>query len=92
LKRVIEFGDGWFPRPRGGFEPKAATARLRQMAAAAGRDPLTLSVTVFNAPADRTALAPYREAGVERVLFAVPDAGRDEVLPTLDKYAELARA
>src|SRR6266446_10062314 len=80
VRRVVEFCDGWFPRPRGGWEPKAAAARLRQAAIAAGRDPATLSITVFNAPADQAALAPYREAGIARVLLEVPDASRDEVL------------
>jgi hypothetical protein len=52
-------------------------------------DPATLSITVFNAPADAAALAPYREAGIARVLFEVPDAGRDDVLRRLDRYAPL---
>src|SRR5262249_36077327 len=89
VRRVVEFCDGWFPRPRGGWEPKAAAARLRQAAVAAGRDPATLSITVFNAPADRAALAPYREAKIARVLLEVPDASRDDVLRRLDKNAPL---
>jgi probable F420-dependent oxidoreductase len=92
LRRVVEFCDGWFPRPRKGFEPAGAAARLRDMARTAGRDPATLSITVFNAPDDAAALAPYREAGIARVLFGVPDAGRDEILRVLDKYAALAAA
>ena len=52
MKRVVEFCDGWFPRARGGWEPKAAVERLNKAAAAAGRDPKTLSITVFAAPAD----------------------------------------
>jgi hypothetical protein len=44
---------------------------------------------VFNVPADAAALAPYREAGIARVLFEVPDAERDDVLRRLDKYAPL---
>ncbi len=88
---AVEFCDGWFPRPRGDWEPKSAAARLRQAAVAAGRDPTTLSITVFNAPADAAALAPYREAGIARVLLEVPDASRDEVLRRLDKYAPLTR-
>ena len=91
LQRVVEFCDGWFPRTRGGLEPKSAVARLRQAAIAAGRDPATLSITVFNAPADRAALARYREAGIERVLLEVPDLNRDEVLRLLDKNAPLAK-
>ena len=92
LKRVVEFCDGWFPRVRGGWEPKSAVARLRKAAEAAGRDPATLSITVFAAPADEAALAPYREAGIDRVLIEAPDKSRDDVLRVLDKIAPLARA
>ena len=92
LRRVVEFCDGWFPRPRGSWEPKRAVARLRQVADAAGRDPETLSITVFNAPADEGALALYREACILRVLLEVPDSNRDEVLRVLDKIALLAKA
>ena len=90
LARVVEFCDGWFPRARGGFEPASAVARLRRAAIAAGRDPETLSITVFGAPADRGALAPYRDAGIARVLLEVPDSTRDEVLRILDRNASLA--
>jgi len=89
VRRVVEFCDGWFPRARSGWEPKRAAARLREAALAAGRDPATLPITVFNAPADAAALAPYREAGIARVLFELPDAGRDDVLRRLDSYASL---
>jgi probable F420-dependent oxidoreductase len=91
IKRVVEFCDGWLPRAHGGFEPKAGAARLRQAAIAAGRDPATLSITVFNAPADRAALAPYREAGIDRILLEAPDRPRDEVLRILDRHAPLTR-
>src|SRR5207244_4859435 len=73
LKRVVEFCDGWFPRARGGFEPRSAVDRLRQAAIAAGRDPATLPVTVFNDPAEEAALAPHREAGSPRAPLGVPD-------------------
>src|SRR5438067_3905645 len=53
LRRVVEFCDGWFPRARKDFDPATAVARLRAAAKAGGRDPATLSITVFNAPADR---------------------------------------
>jgi len=47
---------------------------------------------VFAAPADQEKLEPYREAGIQRVLFAVPDGTRDEILRALDKVAPLAKA
>jgi probable F420-dependent oxidoreductase len=90
IKRVVEFCDGWFPRARGDFAPARAAERLRRAAIAANRDPATLSITVFNAPAG--ALAPYREAKIARVLIEVPDRPRDEVLRLLDKNAALVKA
>ena len=65
--------------------------RLARAAQAVGRDPNTLSITVFAAPADAAKLAPYREAGIQRVLFEVPDSSRDEILRTLDRNAALVR-
>ena len=91
LKRVVEFCDGWFPRPIAGFTPKGAVERLRKAAEAVKRDPKTLSITVFRAPPDKAALDEYRAAGIQRVLFDVPDLSRDEILRTIDKYAPLVK-
>ena len=65
--------------------------RLNKAAVAGGRDPKTLSITVFAAPADAAKLAPYREAGIDRVLFEMPDLSRDEILRSLDKNAPLIK-
>lgn len=91
LRRVVEFCDGWFPRAGNDFEPVEGMSRLRQAAAEAGRAMETLSVTVFRGPADKRALEPYAEAGIERVLLQLPSAGRDEILPLLDDYAPVLR-
>ncbi|MEJ0071805.1 MAG: LLM class F420-dependent oxidoreductase [Pseudomonadota bacterium] len=92
LKRVVEFCDGWFPRPIGDFTPKGAVERLRKAAEAGKRDPASLSITVFRAPTEQAALADYRAAGIKRVLFDVPDLSRDEILRKLDEYAPLVAA
>jgi probable F420-dependent oxidoreductase len=89
LKRIVEFCDGWFPRPIAGFTPKGAVERLRKAAEAAKRDPAKLTITVFRAPAEAAALAEYRAAGIDRVLLEVPDLSRDEILRGLDKNAPL---
>ncbi|MEN0073532.1 MAG: LLM class F420-dependent oxidoreductase [Paracraurococcus sp.] len=91
LKRVVEFCTGWFPRAGAGFDPAEARRRLDAAARAAGRDPKTLSITVFRAPPEAAALAPYREAGIDRVLLEVPDLDRDGILRRLDALAPLAR-
>ena len=92
LKRVVEFCDGWFPRAGAGFDPAAAIARLRSAAEKAGRDPATLTTTVFRAPPGAATLAGYRAAGITRVLLEVPDLDRDGILRRLDELAPLAAA
>jgi alkanesulfonate monooxygenase SsuD/methylene tetrahydromethanopterin reductase-like flavin-dependent oxidoreductase (luciferase family) len=92
LARVVEWGDGWFPRGRPGVEAiLAALADLRARAAAAGRDMKTISVSVFGAKADRETLDRYRDAGVGRVILRLPSEPRDDVLALVDRYASLAR-
>jgi probable F420-dependent oxidoreductase len=90
LKRVVAYCDGWFPRPDRGFDPHAAVERLHRITAEAGRDPATLSITVFGAPADAANLAAYRDAGIDRALLQIPDVSPDEILRQLDQQASLA--
>lgn len=92
LRRVVEYCDGWFPRTRAGFDAPQAIARLHRMAEEKGRDPKTLSVTVFGAPNDAATLAGYAEAGIHSTLLAVPDKDRDGILAYLDKVAPLVKA
>ncbi len=91
LQRVVDFCDGWMPigtRAAGLLEDLQT---LRQLAEQKGRDPRTISITVFGAPADPAVLEQYRAAGVERVSFGLPPAGRDKVLPLMDRYAAVVR-
>ena len=89
LRRVVRYGDGWFPRARGGFDAAANVARLRAVADEAERDMATLSINVFGAPADAAALDGYRRAGIQRAVLALPSADGDTLLPMLDRYAGL---
>jgi probable F420-dependent oxidoreductase len=91
LKRVIEYCDGWFPRPRGGFDAVQGVQRLRQMAEKAGRDPATITTIVFGAANDAKMLESYDKAGIQSALLAIPDESRDEILRYLDKIAPLAK-
>ncbi|MBX9698874.1 MAG: LLM class F420-dependent oxidoreductase [Acetobacteraceae bacterium] len=91
LRRVVEFCDGWFPRPGRGREMVEGVQRLRRMAEEKGRDPKSLSTIVFRAPPEAPALAGYREAGIDGALLEVPDLDRDGILRTLDGYLPLLR-
>ena len=91
-RRAIRYGDGWIPIAGAGrADPLEYLARFRQMAEEAGRDPQSLPVTLGGAPEDADLLKRYRDLGVVRVNFPVPPARADEVLPRLDRLAELKR-
>ena len=88
LQRVVRYGDGWMPIGRRA-DFKARIDELNRMAAEAGR--ADIPVTIFGAAPKPEVIDAYAEAGVERLLFHLPPAPRDEVLPLLEQRAELAR-
>jgi len=90
-QRVVEFCDGWFPIASRVSNLPAAVADLRQRAERAGRNPDSISVSVFFAKPEADAIREYGRAGAERVIFSVPSADRDTVLPMLDRFATLMR-
>lgn len=89
-QRVVDYCDGWMPIA-GRDDILAGIEDLWQKADAAGRDRRTLEVTIFGAPAKPEVIEKYRAAGVKRVTFGLPPAGRDKVLPILDQYAGVIR-
>jgi probable F420-dependent oxidoreductase len=91
LQRVVDFCDGWMPIGIRAANIVADIQELRQRAERAGRDPKSISVSIFGVTADESALEQYREAGVERVGFGLPPAGRDTVLRLLERYAAVVR-
>jgi probable F420-dependent oxidoreductase len=90
-RRALAYGDGWVPHAS---RPQYADVtdylpRFRQMAAEAGRDPASVPVTIFGAPEDLDRLQRYRDLGIARVVVSLPSAQADEILPILDRWAEL---
>lgn len=89
LDRVIEYGDGWMPiGGRTGAILGAKIQELQQMAKAAGREPIPVSV--FGVPPSPEAIENFAGMGVERVLFGLRPQGAEEVIPALKRYAEVA--
>jgi probable F420-dependent oxidoreductase len=92
LRRVVSFCDGWIPLGRGGFNAAKEVERLQRAAEGAKRDPKSLSITVFGAPADKAVLDTWDKAGIDRVLLQIPDQTPDEILRLVDKLAPLTKA
>jgi probable F420-dependent oxidoreductase len=92
-RRAIAYGDGWVPharRPAYG-DVLGLLPAFRTMATAAGRDPATIPITIFGVAEDLDLIGRYRDAGAARLVFSLPPAKADEVLPLLDRCAELMR-
>lgn len=88
---VVEYGDGWLPLAPQVGDLGAGIADLRRRAAEAGRDPDSLTVSVYGARLDEAVVRQYERAGAERVVFRLPAADRETVLRRLDASAALAR-
>ncbi len=87
LKRVVDYCDGWLPRPR--TDIADGMARLRRVAEEGGRDLSSISVSVFGAPPEKEKLESYDELGIERALLRVPTEDRETCLKLLDSYMPL---
>jgi probable F420-dependent oxidoreductase len=81
--RVLEYGDGWIPLRM----PAAGLAkRMDELRSRADRP---VNVTIYGAEPTPEAMAAYAGAGVDRVLFELPDTPVDKALRLLDGYAAL---
>jgi probable F420-dependent oxidoreductase len=92
-RRAIAYGDGWVPhaqRPAYG-DLINVLPQARALIQESGRDPATLPITVFGVAENRDLVTRYRDAGIARIVFNLPAAKADEVLPVLDRCATLVR-
>ncbi|HEX2944150.1 MAG TPA: LLM class F420-dependent oxidoreductase [Rhodopila sp.] len=92
-QRAIRYGNGWIPHAekleRDGIG--VVIDKFRAMATAAGRDPASLPVTIFRVPDDLAKLRFCQEIGIDRVVFSLPAAKADTILPILDRWAQVKR-
>ena len=90
-RRALQYGDGWMPIGGRDQDPIALLPRFRQMCAEAGRDPASVPMSVFGPKHDLDTLKRLRDSGMERTVLAIPTAGRDAALASLDACATLMR-
>ena len=90
-RRAIRYGDGILPAApsAGSGSSEEFMPRWRQMAEEASRDPASLSVTLGGAPEDLAVLRRNRDLGLTRMTVRLPPAGKDQILPILDRWAKL---
>jgi len=93
-RRAVRYGDGWMPlagRPQQYGDVFDYVPKFRTMLQEAGRDPATFPISLFSSVEDLDTLKRYRDLGIVRAAVSLPAAGPDQVLPILDRWAELAR-
>ena len=90
-RRAIRYGDGILPAApsAGSGSSEEFMPRWRQMAEEASRDPASLSVTLGGALEDLAVLRRNRDLGLTRMTVRLPPAGKDQILPILDRWAKL---
>jgi len=90
LERVLDYGDEWIPIGGRGNVPLAdRIAELQRLAAERGRGPIPVSV--FGVRPDPKVIEHYQEIGVTRCIFWLPPAPAEQVLPVLDRCAEVIK-
>jgi probable F420-dependent oxidoreductase len=87
---AAEVCDGWAPWTLEWPKAKEAITKLRNQAAAYGRDPSALEISLFEKtiPGPGT-LAEMEGEGVKRVILTIYGQSREEALPRLDELAKL---
>jgi probable F420-dependent oxidoreductase len=87
FERVADYADGWMPiGGLGSGNMEKMTAAL----AAKGRDIRDLDLALFGAPMNVDQLRGRIEQGFDELVFNLPPKSAQEVLPLLDRFAELA--
>lgn len=90
--RVTEFCDGWMPIAMRSGDLSERIPVLKRQVESAGRNPDSISISVFAAKPDQAYIDKLEGLGVQRAVFLLPPAGREVVLPLLDRYAELMKS
>jgi probable F420-dependent oxidoreductase len=89
FEHIAEYADGWMPL--GGAGVSAQLPELRAAFERAGRSPAEARIVLYGVTPERGRLDYYRSLGAEEVVYFLPSAGAEKVLPVLDQLAELAK-
>ena len=95
-KRIAEYCDGWFPiyqdearAAASGANDYSESMRLTQEAWDGADREGSPNFTIFGVGPDAAAVERCMEHGFDRIVFALPPSEADQVLPLLERYANL---
>ena len=89
LRRIVSHADGWLPNRVTPADVEDSRRRLDAMAAEVGRDPKSITISVYGQPAERDVVQSYLHAGADRVVVR-PDhvANEYEMGKQLERMAD----
>ena len=70
FRRIVAWGDGWLPTRITPPEVEKGRATIDALAAEAGRDPASISITVFGQRPDLGVVNSFGDAGADRVIVS----------------------
>ncbi len=87
FRRVVAYGDGWFPVRVSPEEVRAARATLDELAESAGRDPNGIQISVYGV-SDRDTINRMEEAGADMAVASLGAVAGDEAGPAIERLGE----
>ena len=89
LRRIVSHADGWLPNRVTPAEVEDSRKRLDAMAEEVGRDPKSITISVYGQPADGDVVRSYLNAGADRVVVRPDHVANDyEMGKQLERMAE----
>jgi len=87
-QRVVEYADGWIPVGLTPDQVKQGMDCLISLSEKAGRDPHSISVTVYGQPPDASILESWRQIGVNRVIVRLSTTKDQDFIAEMNSIAE----
>lgn len=88
FKRTVAYGNGWMPTRSTPALIQRGRHTLNELASAAGRDPASIEVMAYIAPADRAKLQALEDAGADSAVLLLTHAPEQAALAELEGMAQ----
>jgi probable F420-dependent oxidoreductase len=88
FRRIVAYGNGWMPTRSTPDLIRQGRAVLNELAVEAGRDPKSLTVLAYIAPAERAVLGALAEAGADAAVVRLEGESEAAALAQLEQLAQ----
>jgi probable F420-dependent oxidoreductase len=88
FKRIVAYGNGWMPTRSTPELIRQGRAVLNELAVEAGRDPKSITVLAYIAPAERAVLQSLAEAGANAAVVRLEGESEAAALAQLEQLAQ----